>query len=240
MNIYKPTLFFITCLSVLAFTGCVNSDELTSGNTSSSGNKNPMSEITTKGVEQNWNTIRTVNLQIEASDNLLGEYNYKVSVYDTIPIGNSNANELVSGLAKAGNNYNVSFAVPTSLSTIYVKQTDPRNRTQIRAFSLGTGSEAINITASFVDQKAAAQKAVTKMVALLTDVKGNIITKYTSYDIPTNSINWSTTTQTSFNSDNSSNPIYLYVPAGTEVSSQGQIRNNCIIFVEGKLKLNTS
>ena len=67
ISMYKPTLFFTTCLSALALTGCVNSDELTSSNTSS-GNSNPMSEITTKGVEQNWNTIRTINLNIEAND----------------------------------------------------------------------------------------------------------------------------------------------------------------------------
>lgn len=239
MSMYKPTLFFTTCLSALALTGCVNSDELTSSNTSS-GNSNPMSEITTKGVEQNWNTIRTINLNIEANDEFVGEYNYKVSVYDTIPIGNSNANELVSGLAKAGQNYNVSFAVPTSLSTIYVKQTDPRNRTQVRAFTLEKGTETTNITASFVDQIAATQKIGRKIVAALTDVKGNIVPKYTSGNIPANAINWATTTQTSFNSDDSSNPTYLYVPAGAEVSSQGQIRNNCIIFVQGKLTLNTS
>ena len=223
--------FAATVFTMLTFTACVNSEDI---NSSTSGaTENPLSEtVATNGADQNWSNIRTVNLTVTVNDEYLGEYNYGVTVYDSIPISSdAAAHALVAGTAKTGKDFTASFSVPSSLTQLYVQQTDPRGRKSVRVYTLSQGIDVATATISFAESVASASKySISKRGITESQVTVPTPTVYTS--IPSNAVELGNHQVNSWDSFFNSSTNYKVTGSYSKLENHWNT-GNTVVYVSG-------
>lgn len=160
---------FATLCGVFTLTGCVDNPAFVdSGN--NGGNKIPATENPMPDLNVpdgfNWNTIRTISLQVNANDEYLGEYNYIIDAWDNNPINNAEAHMLSKGTAKKGTPYTTSFSVPAGMTTLFIRQTDPRGRSVVQSCPIPSDQSDIIINCDFASTNTAANKRSFQLKAL--------------------------------------------------------------------------
>lgn len=150
-----------TLCGAITLTGCVDNPTFVDSS-NNSGNKiqateNPMNDLNVPDGFK-WNTIRTISLQVNANDEYLGEYNYVIDAWDNNPINNPEAHMLSKGTAKKDTPYTTSFSVPVGMTTLFVRQTDPRGRSVVQSCPIPGDESNIVINCDFASTNTAANK----------------------------------------------------------------------------------
>gem|GEM_PF-2369460 len=233
MKAINFTAFAATVFTTLAFTACVNSEDLSSSTSGATGN--PLSgTVTTNGADQNWSNIRTINLTVAVNDEYLGEYNYGVTVYDSIPISsNVAAHALVAGTAKTGQNFTASFSVPSSLAQLYVQQTDPRGRKSVRIYTLSQGIDATTATISFAESDAATSASKYSIgKRYITEGQVTVPTPTVYSSIPNNAVELGNHQVNSWDSFFNSNTNYKVTGSYSKLENHWNT-GNTVVYVSG-------
>lgn len=83
-----------------------------------------------------WSMMNTVNLNVEVKDEEGGQYQYLIEVFTTNPILDNSAQPIAAGLAKGESNYMAEVNLPKTVESLYIRQTDPRQRKEVYQFAV--------------------------------------------------------------------------------------------------------
>ena len=121
------TLFFVLAGVValsLSFQSCDDSPEKDVNN----------SDIP---ADFNYVTIKSFDLQIIVNDKFDGKHLYKVEVFDQNPLTTDTVvNLLAAGVANQNKAYVTRVVIPQYVTTLFVRQTDPTNKSVVKAVSV--------------------------------------------------------------------------------------------------------
>ncbi|MEN9918746.1 MAG: hypothetical protein RL662_1182 [Bacteroidota bacterium] len=117
---------FIYLASILLFLGGCQSEDVIA--------EDPIdetlpTELSTLSIPESfdWSSTSTLALTISVDDKYTDK-NYIVEVFDDNPVFNTKAGLLAKGLAKSSEVFTANVTIPKALTTIYVKQTDPKGK----------------------------------------------------------------------------------------------------------------
>lgn len=91
-----------------------------------------------------WSMMNTVNLNVEVKDEESGQYQYLVEVFATNPLVDGSAQPIAAGLAKGGSNYLAEVTLPKTVESLYIRQTDPRQRKEIYQYAVPENGGALS------------------------------------------------------------------------------------------------
>lgn len=186
------------------------------------------SEFNENGIPKNFNylTVKTIDLQVDVNDQYSGQYLYKVEIFDQNPLTSDTVvNLLAAGVANSTNSYTTRVVIPQYVTTLYVRQTDPKKKSVVKAVAIdqlvaGTIARC-NFNSTTVNQ-VVKQKAA----PVRTD-------KASDYVLPAS--------YTTITTNAGINAGTYYVPAGTTITNLPiNWFNNIELYVAGTLIYNTN
>jgi len=104
---------------------------------------NPIEEINVPD-DFDWKTMNTINLKVIVDDQFEGKYAYQVDIYDGNPVLESNAKKIATGYARKSSPLNAKVTVPTSIESLWVKQTAPTGLASFVSVSMEKESVTVN------------------------------------------------------------------------------------------------
>ncbi len=113
-----------------------------------------------------WSTVSSVNLTVNVDDQYNGEYFYTVEVFDQNPIINTNATLLGKGVAKKGQAFITELSVPKTVSSIAIRQTNPRGISVVRTVNVASSIVCSFESTTTVATKRSASYVTTKSVTV--------------------------------------------------------------------------
>lgn len=121
---------------------------------------NPMEDISAP-AGFDWSSTNSIKFSVEVDDEFDGQYYYTVEILDKNPLeatAEDPYNTLAKGVAKKGEAYQTEVVSSKDIKYLYVRQTDPRGRDQIKQVEISestshvqcsfTGTSAIKTRAS--------------------------------------------------------------------------------------------
>ena len=131
-------------MMLATFVGCVDDNKDLYDPTITADN--PLDITAPDGFD--WSTTNTIRLSVEANDEYNGQYYYTIEVFDNNPIASAadSISSLAKGVAKSGQPFVSSVTIAKPISTLFIRQTDPKGRAVIRSFPVQS-----NMTCSFTD-----------------------------------------------------------------------------------------
>lgn len=128
MTIQKMTSLVLLCVLIL-FTGCEKDLYDPNG-----GTRAPI--VTDIPSSFDWATTSSLDLNVNVDDQFNGSYYYTVEVYDNNPVISTNSTLLSKGVAKKGEPFSTSFSVPKTVTSLAIRQIDPRGISIVRVFDI--------------------------------------------------------------------------------------------------------
>ncbi len=128
-------LVLVTLTSAMAFNGCSN-DVYDPNKVQTEPTGNPLGENFSAPDGFNWSMINTVKLNVSVKDEFAGQYNYLVEVFTSSPLNNTSVTPIAAGVAKQNSNYTAVVNIPKTISSIYIRQTDPNQRKTIFQYTV--------------------------------------------------------------------------------------------------------
>lgn len=128
MTIQKMTSLVLLCLLII-LTGCEKDLYDPNG-----GTRTPI--ITDIPNSFDWSTTSSIDLNVNVDDQFNGNYYYTVEVYDNNPVITTGATLLSKGVAKKGEPFNTSFSVPKTVTSLAIRQIDPRGISIVQVFNI--------------------------------------------------------------------------------------------------------
>ena len=92
----------------------------------------------------NWSMINSVKLNVEVKDEFNGQYQYLVEVFTGNPLTDKTLTPIAAGAAKQGQKYVAEINIPKTLTILYIRQTDPKQRKEIYEFAVPENGGALN------------------------------------------------------------------------------------------------
>jgi len=174
----------------------------------------------------NYLTVKTIDLQVDVNDQYAGQYLYKVEVFDQNPLTSDTVvNLLAAGVANTTKSYTTRVVVPQYVTTLFVRQTDPKKKSLVKAVSIEQLSPGTIARCNFnpaVTNQAVKQKAA----PVRTD-------KASDYTLPAN--------YTTITTNAAIGAGVYYVPAGTTITNLTiNWVQNIELYVAGNLIYNTT
>jgi len=173
----------------------------------------------------NWSTISSVNLTVNVDDQFLGQYNYVVEVFDQNPIIDSSAKLLTKGLAKQGQAFITTFAIPQALKTLYIRQTAPDGLKIVRSYDLSSSTLVCDFRAT------ATKSVATKSVVTRSSIAG------TTFPTPSDAIEINSSSK---NIDLKADKSYV-IKKGTvydgDIKFSGNSNFKTYLYIEGEWQL---
>jgi len=210
----QTTAFIALVVIAFSFTACLDDSILT---------KNDNSIVVDEFM---YATTKTLELNVAVSDNYNSEYFYKVEVFDQNPFSTDTiANLLAAGVAKGNSPFTSKLSVPTHISTLYVRQTDPLQRKTVKAYIIDAVTGKLNCDFGAIVMAQSNVKAA-KVIAVNT-------AKAIDYPLPATYVTLGSSATTL-------NGANFYVPAGTINSNINYGWNqNAALYVAGEVVFNS-
>lgn len=132
----------------------------------------PMPDLVTPSTFD-WQTTQTVRLTAITNDAYQGKYNYEVSVYETNPLTDDNAQLLTLGLAKEGKPYVENLTLSKNIQSVYVCQTmkmkDGTKQTVMKVIPVENGEVLCDFTNASYDANVPAMAKTREVTVRATD-----------------------------------------------------------------------
>lgn len=120
---------------------------------------NPMEDISTP-AGFDWSSTNSIKFSVEVDDEFDGQYYYTVEILDKNPLeatAEDPYNTLAKGVAKKGEAYQTEVVSSKDIKYLYVRQTDPRGRDQIKQVEISESTS--HVQCSFTGTSAIKTKA---------------------------------------------------------------------------------
>ncbi|NDV81927.1 LruC domain-containing protein [Bacteroides sp. 51] len=108
---------------------------------------NPLKEIVVP-TGFDWSLTTSINLNVTVDDQFNGAYFYSVEVFDEDPVNNKPLSPIAKGVAKKDVTFSTRITVNKEIMGIFIKQTDPQNRSVTRYYDIADEINATFVTAS--------------------------------------------------------------------------------------------
>lgn len=99
----------------------------------------PGTSATNNGIPNDFNylTVTNIDIQVNVNDQFSGQYWYKVEVFDQNPLTTDTVvNLLAAGVANQTRSYSTRVVIPQYVTTLFVRQTDPKNKSVVKMVSV--------------------------------------------------------------------------------------------------------
>lgn len=153
-------LFFVSSmiLSTACITACV--DDNKDLYDPSYQTPNPMEDISAP-AGFDWSSTNSIKFSVEVDDEFDGQYYYTVEILDKNPLeatAEDPYNTLAKGVAKKGEAYQTEVVSSKDIKYLYVRQTDPRGRDQIKQVEISESTS--HVQCSFTGTSAIKTRAL--------------------------------------------------------------------------------
>lgn len=121
---------------------------------------NPMEDISAP-AGFDWSSTNSIKFSVEVDDEFDGQYYYTVEILDKNPLGATAEdpyNTLAKGVAKKGEAYQTEVVSSKDIKYLYVRQTDPRGRDQIKQVEISESTS--HVQCSFTGTSAIKTRAL--------------------------------------------------------------------------------
>ncbi len=112
--------------------------------------ENPLGEDFSAPDGFNWSMINVVNLNVEVKDEFNGQYQYLIEVFTVNPLADTGATPIAAGVANKNKSYTAEINVPKTAIKLFIRQTDPKQRTKIHEFKIPQDSCTLNCKLYYV------------------------------------------------------------------------------------------
>lgn len=152
MRIQKHNYLIIALAVPLLFMACADNDVYDPSKVRPVAPvENPLGDDFVAPDGFDWSMITTVNLSVEIKDEFNGQYNYLIEVFTTNPLSDETATPLAAGYAKGGNNYIAEVSIPKTITHLFIRQTDPKQRKEIFEYAVPKEDKTINCKLYFTE-----------------------------------------------------------------------------------------
>lgn len=121
---------------------------------------NPMEDISAP-AGFDWSSTNSIKFSVEVDDEFNGQYYYTVEILDKNPLeatAEDHYNTLAKGVAKKGEAYQTEVVSSKDIKYLYVRQTDPRGRDQIKQVEISESTS--HVQCSFTGTSAIKTRAL--------------------------------------------------------------------------------
>lgn len=106
--------------------------------------ENPFGEDFKAPDDFDWSMITSIKLNIEVKDEFNGQYDYLIEVFTTNPSYNATATPIAAGYARSDQKYTTEISLSKSITRVYIRKTDPKQRTAIYEYSIPENGGTLN------------------------------------------------------------------------------------------------
>lgn len=106
--------------------------------------ENPFGEDFKAPDDFDWSMITSIKLNIEVKDEFNGQYDYLIEVFTTNPSYNATATPMAAGYARSDQKYTTEISLSKSITRVYIRKTDPKQRTAIYEYSVPENGGTLN------------------------------------------------------------------------------------------------
>lgn len=97
-----------------------------------------------------WSTSTTVRLNVEVKDQFNGQYGYLIELFTSYPYFDTSA-PIAAGYANKNQNYTTEICIPKTISTLYIRKTDPRNRKAVYEYAVPQNEATLNCRLYYIE-----------------------------------------------------------------------------------------
>lgn len=172
----------------------------------------------------NWSSLTTAQLTVIPADTYSGDYYYVIEVFGENPILNASAPLLAKGVANKGKSFIADLALPTSTSTVYVRQTNPLKGQVIQSVAVSGSNLVCNFNPTVLAD-AQAMPAITSLRSASAVVEDPTPAGATVLTSASGDISWT------------NSGTNLVVKTGESFAGSVALGNNSALYVEGEYKV---